>query len=281
MKWAILGSAGMLGQDFIKALPNAEGFDRDEFDLTNLNSVRKILVDFDVVVNCAAWTAVDEAEENEETAHAINGVGPKNVAIICSEIGARMVQISTDYVFSGNADQPYQVDDSTGPKSAYGRTKLAGEIAVKAELPESHFIVRTAWLYGEHGPNFVKTMQSLEKSKATVSVVDDQLGQPTWTADLVEQVLKMIELNVPAGIYHATASGQTSWFEFAKRIFKEIGADPNRVLPTTSDAFVRPAPRPAYSVLSHDKWALVGMKPIRNWDDALSDAFEAGAFSAS
>jgi dTDP-4-dehydrorhamnose reductase len=273
----------MLGQDFISALATRDvaGFDRAEFDITDLDSVRSVLTDFDVVVNCAAWTAVDDAEEKELAALAINGDGPKNVAIVCKEIGAKLVHISTDYVFSGDATSPYAEDALVGPRSAYGRTKLAGEIAIQETLPLDHYIIRTAWLYGEHGPNFIKTMLNLEKVKETISVVDDQIGQPTWTKDLVSQIITMVETQVPAGTYHGTSSGQTSWFGLTQRIYESIGADPKRVLPTTTDAFPRPAPRPAYSVLGHEKWTAVGMLPIRNWDEALAAAFADGAFSAS
>ena len=283
MKWAVLGHAGMLGQDFMAALASRDvtGFDRAEFDITDLDSVRSTLTDFDVVINCAAWTAVDDAEEKEPAALAINGDGPKNVAIVCKEIGAKLVHISTDYVFSGDATSPYAEDALVGPKSAYGRTKLAGEIAIRETLPLDHYIVRTAWLFGEHGPNFIKTMLNLEKVKETISVVDDQIGQPTWTKDLVSQIIAMVDAKVPAGTYHGTSSGQTSWFGLTQRIYELIEANPNRVLPTTTDAFPRPAPRPAYSVLGHDKWSAVGMSPIRNWDEALAAAFADGAFSAS
>jgi dTDP-4-dehydrorhamnose reductase len=271
----------MLGQDFMTALSTRDvtGFDRAEFDITDLDSVKSVLNDFDVVINCAAWTAVDDAEEKESAALAINGDGPKNVAIVCKEIGAKFVHISTDYVFSGEATSPYSEEALVGPKSSYGRTKLAGEIAIREILALEHFIIRTAWLYGEHGPNFIKTMLNLEKTKDTISVVDDQIGQPTWTKDLVSQIIEMVDVGVPSGTYHGTSSGQTSWFGLTKRIYELIGADPSRVLPTTTDAFPRPAPRPAYSVLGHEKWTAVGMSPIRNWDEALKNAFETGAFN--
>ena len=283
MNWAVLGHAGMLGQDFMSALAPQQvtGFDRAEFDITNIDSVKSVLTGFNVVVNCAAWTAVDDAEINEGAALAINGDGPRNVAKVCNEIGAKLVQISTDYVFSGDATTPYAETAEVGPKSAYGRTKLAGEFAVRDNLPNDHYVVRTAWLYGEHGPNFVKTMINLEKTKDTISVVNDQIGQPTWTKDLVTQVITMISADVPSGIYHATSSGQTSWFGLTQRIFEMIGADPNRVLPTTTESFPRPAPRPAFSVLGHDKWKSVGMNPIRAWDEALAAALEDGVSSAS
>jgi dTDP-4-dehydrorhamnose reductase len=283
MKWAVLGHAGMLGQDLMSALSSREvtGFDRAEFDITDIDSVKSILSGFDVVVNCAAWTAVDDAEVNEAAALAINGDGPRNVAKVCNEIGAKLVQISTDYVFSGDATTPYAENSEVGPKSAYGRTKLAGEVAVRDYLPNGHYIVRTAWLYGEHGPNFIKTMINLEKSKDTISVVNDQIGQPTWTKDLASQVINLVDSEVPAGTYHATSSGQTTWFGLTQTIFELIGADPNRVLPTTTEAFPRPAPRPAYSVLGHENWRAVGMNPIRAWDEALIAAFSDGAFRAS
>ena len=283
MKWAVLGHAGMLGQDLMSALSSREvtGFDRAEFDITEIDSVKSILSGFDVVVNCAAWTAVDDAEVNEAAALAINGEGPKNVAKVCTEIGAKLVQISTDYVFSGDATTPYAENSEVSPKSAYGRTKLAGEVAVRNHMPNDHYIVRTAWLYGEHGPNFIKTMINLEKTKETISVVNDQVGQPTWTNDLASKLINLVDSEAPAGTYHATSSGQTTWFGLTQKIFELIGADPNRVLPTTTEAFPRPAPRPAYSVLGHDNWRAVGMNPIRAWDEALIAAFSDGAFRAS
>ena len=283
MKWAVLGHAGMLGQDLMSALSSREvtGFDRAEFDITDIDSVKSIISGFDLVVNCAAWTAVDDAEVNEAAALAINGDGPNNVAKVCNEIGAKLVQISTDYVFSGDATTPYAENSDVGPKSAYGRTKLAGEVAVRDYLPSDHYIVRTAWLYGEHGPNFIKTMINLEKTKETISVVNDQVGQPTWTKDLASQVITLVDSEAPAGTYHATSSGQTTWFGLTQKIFELIGADPNRVLPTTTEAFPRPAPRPAYSVLGHGSWNVVGMNPIRVWDEALIAAFNDGAFRAS
>ena len=283
MKWAVLGHAGMLGQDLMLGLSNRDvhGFDRAEFDITDLESVRSVLSDFDVVVNCAAWTAVDDAEVNEAAAMAINGTGPANVSHVCAELGSKLVHISTDYVFSGDAKIPYSETEMTKPKSAYGRTKLAGELAVKENLPNDHFIVRTAWLYGQYGPNFVKAMINLEDTKDSISVVDDQIGQPTWTKDLTTQIISMIDAKAPSGTYHATSSGQTSWFGLTQRIFELLGADPKRVLPTDTASFPRPAPRPAYSVLGHENWSKVGLNPIRNWNEALTAAFAEGAFNAS
>ena len=247
MKWAVLGHAGMLGQDLMLGLSNRDvhGFDRAEFDITDLESVRSVLSDFDVVVNCAAWTAVDDAEVNEAAAMAINGTGPANVARVCAELGSKLIHISTDYVFSGDAKIPYSETEMTKPKSAYGRTKLAGELAVRENLPNDHYIVRTAWLYGQYGPNFIKTMISLEKTKDSISVVDDQIGQPTWTKDLATQIISMIDANAPSGTYHATSSGQTSWFGLTQRIFELLGADPSVCYPRTPQHFLvlRPGPR--------------------------------------
>jgi dTDP-4-dehydrorhamnose reductase len=273
----------MLGQELMLGLSNRDvsGFDRFEFDITDLESVRNILSGFDVVVNCAAWTAVDDAEVNETAAMAINGTGPANVARVCAEFGSKLVQISTDYVFSGEAKVPYSENEITEPKSAYGRTKLAGELAVRENLPIDHYIVRTAWLYGQYGPNFVKTMINLEKTNDSISVVEDQIGQPTWTKDLSAQIISMIDLKAPSGTYHATSSGQTSWFGLTQRIFELLGADTKRVLPTDTAAFPRPAPRPAYSVLGHENLAQVGLNPIRNWNEASTAAFTEGAFHAS
>lgn len=279
-RWAILGSAGMLGQEFINSISshNLTGFDRAEFDITDIESVRSVLTNFDVVINCVAWTEVDNAETHEEAALKVNGDGPRNVATVCSEIGAQLVQISTDYVFSGVDSVPYEVYSQTDPKTAYGRTKLAGEIAVRQLLPNDSYIVRTAWLYGQYGPNFVKTMLTLEKTRDTLSVVDDQVGQPTWTYDLVQIIEALLGSGAPAGTYHGTSSGQTSWFGFAQEIFRLTGADPNRVFPTTTDNFPRPAPRPSYSVLGHRKWEEVGLEPISDWKIGLAEALKSGGF---
>ena len=189
-----------------------------------------------------------------------------------------MVQVSTDYVFAGDVvasdlGRPYAEDDGPAPRTAYGRTKLAGERAVLDRLPGSGYIVRTAWLYGAHGGNFVRTMIKLEDQRPTVDVVDDQHGQPTWTADVASQIIALIHAGAPAGIYHATSSGQTTWFGLAREIFGLLGADPARVRPVPSSTLTRPAPRPAYSVLGHGAWARLGVPPIGDWRTALHRAF--------
>jgi dTDP-4-dehydrorhamnose reductase len=183
--------------------------------------------------------------------------------------------VSTDYVFAGDATEPYPEDGPINPINAYGRSKLAGERAVLETLPETGYVVRTAWLYGRHGKNFVTTMLRLAQERETLDVVDDQLGQPTWSLDLARRIVELAELGeagAPAGVYHGTNSGQTTWYGLAREIFAEAGLDAGRVRPTTSDRFVRPAKRPAYSVLGHDRWAAAGLPPLRHWKEALREA---------
>jgi dTDP-4-dehydrorhamnose reductase len=228
----------------------------------------------DVVINAAAYTAVDQAESDEQRAYAVNATGPALLAAEAARHNARLLHVSTDYVFDGEAEQPYDVDDSTAPRSAYGRTKLAGEHAVRELAPELGYVIRTAWVYGATGANFVKTMVRLQGSHDTVSVVDDQHGSPTWSADLAHGLVELAESTAPPAIYHCTNAGETTWYGFTRAIFDELGADPGRVLPTTTDKFPRPAPRPAYSVLSARSWTAAGLTPLRDWRDALAEAFD-------
>ncbi|WP_053847271.1 dTDP-4-dehydrorhamnose reductase [Streptomyces sp. NRRL B-24085] len=281
--WLVTGAGGMLGQDVLARLDRSGeryvALDRKALDLTDADAVRAAVEEHRpaVVVNCAAWTAVDDAETREDEALAINGDGPRHLAEACARTGAVLLHVSTDYVFAGDAAEPYAEDAPTAPRSAYGRTKLAGEQAVLKGLPERGYVVRTAWLYGTGGPNFVKTMIKLEGVKDTLDVVDDQRGQPTWSADLagllVQLGLGALAGTAPAGVYHGTSSGETTWHGFTQEIFRLLGADPDRVRPTTSDAFVRPAPRPAYSVLGHGRFAEAGIEPLRDWRTALTEAF--------
>ncbi|MFF2061469.1 dTDP-4-dehydrorhamnose reductase [Streptomyces sp. NPDC058200] len=283
--WLVTGSGGMLGQDLLAALAaageRAAGLDRTALDITDPGAVRAALEAYApaVVVNCAAWTAVDDAEVKEAEALAVNGAGPRVLAEACKASGAVLIQLSTDYVFAGDAETPYGEEAPTGPRSAYGRTKLAGERAVLDTLPETGYVVRTAWLYGVGGGNFVRTMIRLEGVKDTLDVVDDQCGQPTWAADLAGRLVLLgraaLAGTAPAGVYHGTSGGETTWFAFTREIFRLLGADPERVRPTTSQAFVRPAPRPAYSVLGHDRWKPTGIDPIRDWRSALAEALPA------
>ncbi|WEH41840.1 dTDP-4-dehydrorhamnose reductase [Streptomyces sp. AM 2-1-1] len=283
--WLVTGAGGMLGRDVLAKLA-AEGVvavaaDRAALDVADPEAVRAVFAEHRpaVVVNCAAWTAVDDAESQEEAALRVNGTGPRVLAEACREHGAVLLQVSTDYVFAGDGDEPYAEDAPTAPRSAYGRTKLAGERAVLETLPETGYVVRTAWLYGAGGGNFVRTMIKLEGIKETLDVVDDQRGQPTWTVDLADRLVALgkgaLAGTAPAGVYHGTSGGGTTWCGFTREIFRLLGADPERVRPTTSEAFVRPAPRPAYSVLGHDRWSAAGIEPVRDWREALAEAFPA------
>lgn len=276
MTWLIVGAKGQLGSDLMALLgPAAVGVDLPEIDITSPDSVAEIYAATNpsVVVNAAAYTAVDAAETDEATALAVNGDGPRNLAeALVDRPDARLVQISTDYVFAGDKDGPYDEEDPTGPVSAYGRTKLAGELAVQRTLPDRAYVVRTAWLYGQHGANFVKTMLRLEAERDTVSVVDDQRGQPTWSRDLAAQVLALVNADAAPGVYHGTNSGAVTWYGFTREIFRLAGADPDRVLPTTSAEFARPAPRPANSVLGHRRWQEAGIPEMRAWQEALAEA---------
>lgn len=278
-RWLITGAAGMLGREVTELLRRAGepvvGLTRQELDITDDKAVHACLRSHapDVLVNCAAWTAVDDAERHEAEALRVNGHGPANLASACADHGTRMVQVSTDYVFSGDARGPYGEDDAPCPQTAYGRTKLAGEQAVRGRLSNAGYIVRTAWLYGAHGPNFVYTMKRLAEGDSAVRVVDDQRGQPTWAADVASQIIALMQSGAPAGIYHATSTGDTSWYGFAREIFRLLGADETRITPVTTAEFPRPAPRPANSVLGHDAWAAAGIKPISDWRHALERAF--------
>ncbi len=271
MTWLVIGSRGQLGTDLMDLLSDkAIGLDVPDIDITDLDSVAQAIYEVgpELVVNCAAYTAVDAAESDETTAQAVNGTGAANVAEAAAQ--TRLIHVSTDYVFDGTATTPYAENAAPSPRSAYGRTKLFGEQAVLRH-PEA-YVVRTAWLYGAAGNNFVKTMLGLEKTRDTLSVVDDQVGQPTWSRDLAAQLILLGSSSAAPGIYHGTNSGQTSWYGFTRRIFELTGADPQRVHPTTTDEFPRPAPRPAYSVLGHERWREQGMQPMRPWEQALADA---------
>ncbi len=278
-RWLVTGAGGMLGTDVVAALTArgepVTGLDRAALDVTDAAAVTDAIgvAGPDVVVNCAAWTAVDDAETAEEQALAVNGGGPANLAAACARTGARLVQVSTDYVFAGDAGRPYAEDDVPAPRTAYGRTKLAGERAVLAGLPGSAYVVRTAWLYGAHGPSFVRTMITLEGRRPAVDVVDDQHGQPTWTADVAGQIIALVDAGAAAGIYHATSGGQTTWFGLAREVFGLLGAEQARVRPVPTSAMPRPAPRPAHSVLGHRGWAATGIPPIGDWRTALHRAF--------
>ena len=275
-RWLVVGAGGQLGTDLMRVLDGQYviGLTRHELDITDVDAVARAVAAVvpSVIVNAAAYTAVDAAETDEATAFTANATAPAALAAAAAKAGAKFVHVSTDYVFAGDATMPYDEAAATGPKSAYGRTKLAGEQAVFAELPDA-YVVRTAWVYGASGANFVKTMARLERERETVSVVDDQRGSPTWSRDLARGLVDLGSSDAAGGVYHCTNTGETTWFGFTRAIFEELGADPERVLPTTTAAFPRPAPRPAYSVLGNRRWIEAGLDPLPHWRAALHDAF--------
>ena len=285
-QWLVTGAAGMLGRDLVTVLERSgeavTGLTRRDLDITDGEAVRAALEHWRpaLVVNCAASTAVDAAETAEGAALRLNGQAVADLAAACAVAGVSLIQPSTDYVFDGRARRPYAEDDIPSPGTAYGRSKLAGEQAVLERLAGCGYVVRTAWLYGEHGASFVRTMIRMERERPTVDVVDDQRGQPTWTMDVADRIVALVRSGARAGVYHATSSGETTWFGLAREVFRLLGADPDRVRPVGSAAYPRPAPRPAYSVLGHDAWSRAGLKPIGDWRLALGQASPALAAAA-
>lgn len=274
-RWLVTGAGGMLAADLVPRLEAAghsvTALARADLDVTSAAACLDAVAEHDVVANLAARTAVDDAETAEPQAFSVNAVGAAHVARASAAAGARLVHVSTDYVFSGDSAEPYGEDDPVGPRTAYGRTKAAGEWAVLASAPDA-LVVRTAWLYGAGGPNFATTMQRLAGEREILSVVDDQRGQPTWTADLADGIVRLVDGGATGGVWHGTSAGATTWFGFARAVFEELGLDPERVLPTTSDAYPRPAQRPANSVLSHGRWSAAGIEALPDWRDALRRA---------
>jgi dTDP-4-dehydrorhamnose reductase len=279
-RWLITGAGGQLGAELRRVLANRDvvGLKRADLDIGDVAAVRDALAKIkpDVVINAAAYTAVDPAEADEAGATLGNVTGPRNLAAATSKTGARLVHVSTDYVFAGDADSPYDEDSPTAPRSVYGRTKRAGELAVLEQHPGA-YVVRTAWVYGAEGANFVKTMVRLERERDVVSVVNDQRGSPTWSRDLAGGLVAIGGSAAEPGIYHCTNAGETTWFGLAQAIFEELGADPGRVSPTTTEAFPRPAPRPAYSVLGNRRWRAANLPAMPHWRDALRAAFATSA----
>lgn len=280
--WLVTGGRGQLGSDLQLLLAGQDvvAVDLPEVDLAGDGVVEQLVADWSaarsgaplVCVNAAAFTAVDAAEEQEELAHRVNAEVPGRLASACARAGARLVHVSTDYVFAGDATTPYPEDAEPAPRGAYGRTKLAGERAVLAAQP-SAYVVRTAWVYGAAGRNFVKTMARLERERETLDVVDDQRGSPTWSRELASGLLALLRAAPQPGVYHLTGRGDTTWCGLARAVFEELGADPARVRPTTTEAYPLPAPRPAYSVLGHARWDTAGLPAPAHWRDALRAAF--------
>lgn len=274
MKVLVTGAQGQLGTDIVKLLRN-QGLDclacsRAELDITSMDNVRRVVHDYrpQVIIHTAAYTQVDQAESDEELAYEVNAYGTRNLAVAAEELGAKLCYISTDYVFDGTTQKPHQEYDTVNPLSVYGKSKLAGEDLTKT-LCSRYYIVRTSWVYGLYGNNFVKTMLRLAEEKEELGVVHDQVGSPTYTVDLAQFLFQLIQTD-KYGIYHVTNSGFCSWYEFALEIFKQADVDV-KVNPLTTEEFPRPAPRPKFSVLDHLAIRANGFQSIRHWKKGLKD----------
>ena len=288
----ITGAGGQLG-GCLAALATDRGrgvlaLTSSQWDITDPGAAERIIASGDVVVNCAAYTDVDGAESDEAGAHAVNAAGPEYVARACARAGARLIHVSTDYVFSGDfgdgEPRPYEPGDEADPRGVYARSKLAGERAVLAALPEASqgIVVRTAWVYtGGTGKDFVAVMRRLAAGHGPVDVVDDQTGSPTYVADLAAALLQVADNRVPGPILHAANGGEVSRFGQARAVFEECGADPARVWPVSTARFPRPAPRPAYSALGGRQSTAAGLAPLRPWRDALVAALAASLSTAA
>lgn len=275
MKVLVTGVKGQLGFDVVNELERrghkAVGVDKDEMDITDVRAVARVMNEVrpDAVVHCAAWTAVDAAEDNEDTVRAVNGGGTRNIAEECKKLGCKMLYVSTDYVFDGKGTQPWEADcKDYKPLNVYGKTKLEGELAVSGIL-EKYFIVRIAWVFGLNGKNFIKTMLNLGKTHKTLRVVNDQIGTPTYTFDLARLLVDMSETE-KYGYYHATnEGGYISWYEFAEEIFRQAGYETEVIPVTTEEYGLSKAARPFNSRLDKSKLAQNGFKPLPTWQDAL------------
>ena len=272
MKIVITGAKGMLGHDLARVLDNHDLFlfDSKSLDITDMSMVRErvLSVGPDILINAAAFTDVDACESQFDDAYNVNALGVRNLALVCSELDIPLVHISTDYVFKGDKNTPLVEDDPVGPNTAYGKTKLKGEEFIQ-EILDKFFILRTAWLYGHDGSNFVETMLSLSQTNDELNVVNDQIGSPTFTRDLAVKIGELIDSD-KYGIYHVTNSGSCSWYDFAKLIFS-LSNISIKVNPVLTEEFPRPAPRPKYSVLSNQKLIDNGFKPLRTYSEALEE----------
>ena len=272
MKLLVTGVKGQLGHDVVKECGKrgitAIGVDIEEMDITDAAACEKVIKEakVDAVIHCAAYTAVDAAEDNIELCRKINAEGTENIVKVCRELNIKMMYFSTDYVFNGKGDRPWKTDDERSPLNVYGQTKYEGELAVENSL-EKYFILRIAWVFGVNGKNFIKTMLRLGKEKGAVSVVNDQIGSPTYTADLAVLAVDMIQTD-KYGTYHATNEGLCSWYEFACQIFNEANMDV-KVTPVSSDAFPAKAKRPSNSRMDKSKLTENGFSPLPGWQDAL------------
>lgn len=273
MKILVTGAKGQLGHDVMEELEKrgieALGTDVEDMDITDAKACEAVITasKADAVIHCAAYTLVDAAEENEELCRRINSLGTANIAKVCHALDLKMMYISTDYVFDGQGSRPWEPDDNRDPLNVYGQTKYEGELAVE-ELLDKYFIIRIAWVFGLHGNNFIKTMLRLGKERGAVSVVNDQVGSPTYTYDLARLLVDMI-LTEQYGRYHATNEGLCSWYEFAVEIFKQAGMDEVKVTPVDSSEFNAKAKRPSNSRMSKEKLTEKGFKRLPEWKDAL------------
>lgn len=272
MKVLVTGTKGQLGYDVVNELEKrghtAVAVDIEEMDITDAVSVEKVIMEADVeaVIHCAAYTAVDAAEDNEELCRRVNAEGTENIARVCKKLDLKMIYISTDYVFDGEGERPWEPDDERHPLNVYGQTKYEGELAVEKHL-EKYFIVRIAWVFGVNGKNFIKTMLKLSETHEELNVVDDQVGSPTYTYDLAVLLVDMAESD-KYGRYHATNEGLCTWYEFAKEIFRQAGVEV-KVNPVTSDMFPAKAKRPKNSRMSKEKLDINGFHRLPTWQNAL------------
>jgi len=270
----VTGARGQLGQELVNSANtavNIVGVGRDRLDVTDAEQCMRVTAELqpDAIVHAAAYTAVDAAESEPEAAWKINVDGTRHVAAAAEAVGAKLIYVSTDYVFDGSGVRPYREDDSTSPRTEYGKTKLAGE-RIAAAICSRLFIVRASWIYGKYGQNFVHTMLKLAETKKELMVVNDQFGSPTYTVDLADFLLQLVQTE-QYGTYHASNSGACTWYEFACAILAETGHQDITVNPCTTAQFPRPAPRPAYSVLGHDAVRRAGFSPFRHWRQALQE----------
>ena len=273
MRVLVTGAKGQLGHDVVNELEKRGitgiGVDIDEMDITDPAACRRVITDaeVDAVIHCAAYTAVDTAEDNAELCNKINGEGTANIADVCRDLDIKRMYISTDYVFNGQGVRPWEPGDERAPLNAYGMSKYLGELAVEERLTK-YFIVRIAWVFGVNGKNFIKTMLRLGEERGAVTVVDDQIGSPTYTYDLARLLVDMIVTD-KYGRYHATNEGLCSWYEFAVEIFKQAGMDNVKVTPTDSASYAAKARRPMNSRISKEKLTEMGFERLPQWQDAL------------
>jgi dTDP-4-dehydrorhamnose reductase len=276
MTWLIIGGTGQLGIALSQELGNRgelfKSWGSGDLNITSGPSVLSAITSLKptVIVNCAAWTDVDGAERQPDDAFQVNALGAENVALAAKVCGANLIHISTDYVFSGDSESPWKISDIRNPKSAYGRSKLAGEEKVLASYSEGTLLLRTAWLYSPWKKNFMTTvLRMAAQDSAQIKMVNDQIGQPTSAIDLAIRIITLADRSIKNGIFHATNSGQASWFDFAKEIMQIHGEDVTRLIPVPSSEFNRLADRPRFSVLDHENWAMHALHPMQDWKLAL------------